>query len=203
MSNEELAALIQAGEAERLLDLWNAVNRFAWQKAQRWVRAWEGRGGITHEDLMQCAFLALLDALEGWKPDGGAFLGWYALRLKAAFTAAYGQRTARDRRDPLQAAASLDMPLTDDEGDPFTLADVLPDPAAGAALAEVEERDYLERLHAALEAALADLPEQLQEAVRAKYYWGQDADRRVLGAALRQLRHPRRSMALRKFVGVS
>ena len=141
MSNEELAALIQAGEADRLLDLWAAVNRFAWKRARRWMLAWEGRGGIAHEDLMQCAFLALLDALEGWKPDGGSFLGWYAFRLKAAFTEAYGQRTARDRRDPLRSAVSLDMPLANDEGDPFTLADTLPDPAAGAALAEVEERD--------------------------------------------------------------
>lgn len=77
------------------------------------------------------------------------------------------------------------------------------DGVALAEVEEVEERNYLERLHAALEAALADLPEQLQEAVRAKYYRGQDADRRALGAALRLLRHPRRSMALRKFVGVS
>lgn len=200
MTNEELAAAIQAGETDLLLDLWEAVNRFAWQQAQRWVRAWGGRGGITHEDLMQCAFLALLDALNGWKADGGSFLGWYALRLKAAFTAAYGLRIERDRRDPLQSAASLDMPLTDDTGDPFTLADTIPDPAAGAALEEVEERDRLDRLHAALEAALADLPEQLQEAVRARYYRGQRMNNTALAAAMRQLRQPRRAWALRKFM---
>ena len=49
------------------------------------------------------------------------FLPWYSLRLKAAFTAATAQRTQRDRKDPLQDCLSLDAPLTDREGDPFTL----------------------------------------------------------------------------------
>ena len=91
MSNEELALQIRAGKRDRLMELWAQVRRFALQQARRW--AYLGRGGVTLEDLEQSAFLALLDALEGWRAEAGHFLTWYGLRLKAAFTEATGQRT--------------------------------------------------------------------------------------------------------------
>ena len=69
------------------------------------------------EDFQQAAFLALLDALEGWEPGAGAFLTWYGLQLKAAFAAATGRRTSK--RDPLQSCASLETPIA--EGDALTL----------------------------------------------------------------------------------
>lgn len=69
MSNEELAAVIRAGKRDRLMELWGQVRRFALQQARRW--AYLGRGGVTLEDLEQSAFLALLDALEGWRAEAG------------------------------------------------------------------------------------------------------------------------------------
>ena len=130
MSNEELALQIRAGKRDRLMELWAQVRRFALQQARRW--AYLGRGGVTLEDLEQSAFLALLDALEGWRAEAGQFLTWYGLRLKAAFTEATGQRTQRDRLDPLDRALSLEAPVGD-EDDTLTLADVIPDPQAAEA----------------------------------------------------------------------
>ena len=75
MTTDEIAEAVQAGEAD-ILELWRAVERFAKKQALRWCRAWEGRGGIVFDDLMQASFLALLDALGSWKPDGGSFIGW-------------------------------------------------------------------------------------------------------------------------------
>ena len=69
MSNEELAAAIRAGERGRIMELWGQVRRFALQQARRWV--YLGRGGVTLEDLEQAAFLALLDALGGWRAEAG------------------------------------------------------------------------------------------------------------------------------------
>ena len=109
-SNEELARLIQSGQRDRLLELWAQVRRFAMWRARRWARL--GRG-VTVDDLEQEAFIALLDALERWREADGPFLAIYNLRLKAAFTAATGQRTQRDRMDPLDLAASLDAPVGD------------------------------------------------------------------------------------------
>ena len=113
MSNEELAAAIRAGERGRIMELWGQIRRFALQQARR--RVYLGRGGVTLEDLEQAAFLALLDALEGWRAEAGKFLTWYGLRLKAAFTAATGQRTQRDRLDPLDRALSLEAPVGDED----------------------------------------------------------------------------------------
>ena len=89
------------------------------------------------DDLEQEAFIALLDALERWREADGPLLSVYALRLKAAFTEATGQRTQRDRLDPLDRALSLDAPLSDDP-DADTLEAVVEDPAGAAAIEEAE-----------------------------------------------------------------
>ena len=92
MTTDQIAAAVQAGQADRL-ELWEAVRRFAYGRAYRWIRATEGRGGVTVEDLMQCAFLALVAALEAWDPASGAFITMFAYKIKSAFTEAIGQRT--------------------------------------------------------------------------------------------------------------
>lgn len=164
METNQIAAAVKRGEAD-LLELWEAVRRFAHDRAYRWARATEGRAGMVLEDFLQVAFLAVIDTLEGWEPDKGAFITWYGLRLKSAFAEAAGQRTQRDKRDPLQSCVSLDMPLTDSEGDPLFLGDVLPDPAAEKDIEDIVERDRLQRLHSALYRALLTLSEQQRRAV--------------------------------------
>ena len=136
-STNETAVAVQSGQAD-ILELWFAVRRFAIKQGLRWLRASGGEGGVTIDDLEQSAFLALLDALEDWNASEGSFISWYALRLKTAFESAMGLRTQRDRKDPIRSALSLDEPLTDREGDPFTIADIVPDPAAEAAFADIE-----------------------------------------------------------------
>ena len=187
MDANEIAAAVKAGEAG-CLELWEAVQRFAYQQARRWAAA--GRGGTTVDDLQQEAFLALLDALEGWDDGKGAFLTWYGLRLKAAFTAATKQRTQRDRLDPLQISFSLDAPLTDNQGDPFTLADVVSDTAAAAELEAVEERDWQRRQTEAINRALSTLPENQRSAIVARYWEGRTADAGTIQKAIRALRRP-------------
>lgn len=187
MDTNEIAAAVKAGEAD-CLELWEAVQRFAYQQARRWAAA--GRGGTTVEDLQQEAFLALLDALDGWDDGKGAFLTWYGLRLKAAFTVATKQRTQRDRLDPLQISFSLDAPLTDNQGDPFTLADVVSDAAAAAELESVEARDWHRRQTEAINQALSTLPENQRSAIVARYWGGMAVDAGILQAAIRALRRP-------------
>lgn len=66
----EIAAAVQAGEAD-ILSLWAAVERFAWQQSLRWARAMEGRAGVEESDLLQVAFIALMDTLPTWDADKG------------------------------------------------------------------------------------------------------------------------------------
>ncbi len=48
----------------KLLELWDQVRPFAYKRAIRWAAALGERSGNTVEDLLQVAFLALLEALE-------------------------------------------------------------------------------------------------------------------------------------------
>ena len=204
MSNEELVALIKAGDRERLTELWACVRRFVAQKARRWAVG--GRNGVETEDLLQCGFIAVLRAAEAFDSSaGGKFVTLLDLYLKQEFSDACGQRTQRDRLDPLRSAVSLDAPLTDDAEDPFTLADTLPDPAAEAAIEEIGEVDRAERLRAVLEAAIAELEPDQRDAIRRRYYeqaptppTGPEAarDRAAHNAAMKHLRHPSRSRAI-------
>lgn len=63
----EIAAAVQQGQ-EDILELWQAVRRFALKMAHRWNKAIRERGGVTMDDLQQTAFLALVDALNHWEP---------------------------------------------------------------------------------------------------------------------------------------
>lgn len=208
MTNEELAQQIQQGERDLILPLWEQVRRFARDRAYKWFRATNGRGGQTVQDLEQEAFLALLEALEGWDEKAGKFLTWYDLRLKSAFTAATAQRTQRDRKDPLQDCLSLDAPLTDQEGDPFTLEDTIPDQRAEDDLNTVEEWDR----QAAIRRVLDSLQAEQRRVILLRYYHDmtreQTAQRLHLTRtrvntieqkALRILRHPVNSRVLLQY----
>lgn len=204
MTTNEIAAAVQSGQADRM-ELWEAVRRFSYDRAYRWYRAMEGRGGMVLEDYMQVAFLALLEALESWDPAAGAFLTWYGLKLKGAFTEAAGMRTQRDKRDPIHHALSLDAPLTDSEsGEDLTLADVIEDPYAAAEVEAVAELDYQQRRKQALATALDGLTEDQRRTVVLRHCHGLTLDqtaarmgitRATARAAeqkgLRLLRHPR------------
>lgn len=208
MTNEELARQIQQGERDLILQLWEQVRRYAHDRAYKWFRATNGRGGHTVQDLEQEAFIALLEALEGWRAEAGQFLTWYGYRLKAAFTAATAQRTQRDRKDPLQDCLSLDAPLTDREGNPFTLEDTIPDQRAEDDLNTVEERDQ----KAAIRRVLDSLQAEQRRVILLRYYHDmtreQTAQRLHLtrtraaaieAKALRLLRHPVNSRVLLQY----
>ena len=205
MTNEELALQIRAGERGRITELWARVRRFALWRARRWAAFGLG---VTVDDLEQEAFIALLDALERWREADGPLLSVYALRLKAAFTAATGRRTQRDRLDP---PLSLDAPLNDDP-DADTLEAVVEDQAGAAAIEEAEAHSDHQQLHGILDHALGALPAEQREVVRRRYYRGQTVAeiatatgvpekevRKLEAAALRVLRHPRVSQVLREY----
>lgn len=141
--------------------------------ANRWIRAWDGRGGVELDDLEQCAFLALFPACESFDPEKGSFLTHYGYYIKKAFMEAFGVRTSR--RDPLLDAGSLDAPLPGGESDGITLGDMQPDPAGEAAYSQIEEDDWLRGLHNTLDEALNTLPVQYADAIRRRFYNGETA----------------------------
>ena len=191
----DIASAVQAGKAD-ILSLWAAVERFAWQQAVRWARAMEGRAGIEESDLLQVAFIALMDTLTAWDADKGEFLTLYGIKLKAVFVETYGMRTKRTREDPLNKShLSLDTPLDEVEDGSFTIADIIPDERAEAAFEDVEQRDFQQ----AVQAALAQLTDAQRDAIISEFWLGQKPDAKARREAIRALRHPRIRKPLMEF----
>ena len=183
----KIAVSVQSGDGE-VLALWGMCRRYAMQQATRWLRAFEGSGGVELDDLEQSAFIGLLKAVQTWKPESGAFSTWYTIQLKAVFVEAYGMRTKRTREDPLNKFhLSLDTPLDENEDGSFTIADVLPDEAAEEAFEDIEQRDFRQ----AVQAALAQLTDAQRDAIISEFWLGQKPDAKARREAIRALRHPR------------
>lgn len=169
MSNEELVERIQAGERDKLAELWEQVEKFVSMQARKCARRLDGFGGVDEEDLYQSGLLALVDAAERFDPSAGSsFIGFLALRLRTYFAEAAGYRGSR--RDALDYASGLDDPIhgTDD----LTAADSIEDTTAQAPFEAAEERVWREQLHDALERALALIPEEQADTLRRRFYQG-------------------------------
>ena len=188
VSNEELVVLIQAGDRDRIVELWHQVRRMVYAQATRWA----GLGGTTVEDLEQAGFIAMLRAVDSYDPSRGTKFSTYLFhRLRAELSAATGYNSKRSWFDPLQSAVSLDAPLEDSED--ATFADFIPDPAAAAEMDSMEVR-------IGVAAILAELPEDQQRAVRCKYWGDLPVDKKTLNAAMKRLRHPDCSRRLKAYL---
>ena len=187
VSNEELVTLIQAGDRDRIVELWHQVQRMVYKQAGRWA----GLGGTTIEDMTQAGFIAVLRAVDTYDPTKAKFSTYLFRRLRAELSAATGYSSKTSWFDPLQNAVSLDAPLIDEED--ATLADFIPDPAAAAEMDSVEVR-------IGVAAILAELPEEQQRAVRGKYWHDLTVDKKTLNAAMKRLRHPDCSRRLKAYL---
>lgn len=169
MSNEELVAAIQSGE-DCMGELWEQVEKLVLWKANRVMKALDGRTGVEIEDLHHSGYLALVAAVEGYDPGAGdTFSTWFMFHLKTAFAEATGYRTQKGRKEPLNSSISLDTPLTDD-ADSDDLMAVIADPSGQKEMESTEEAIYQEQLHDAMETALAAIPEKYADVLRLRYY---------------------------------
>lgn len=71
MTNEELVALIQGGDQEKLPQLWEQVERFVAQQANRRLVLSGGLGGVEFGDLYNAGYLALVAAVDTFDPEAG------------------------------------------------------------------------------------------------------------------------------------
>lgn len=189
MSNGELAVLIQAGKIDYLVELWNQVEGLVKWKANRVMTVVAGRGGVEFEDLYNSGYIAMVAAVDSYRPENGAFSAWFMYHLKTAFAEVTGYRTKTGREEPLNHAVSLDKPL-DDESGGAAFGDLVPDPKAAATLEGVEEAIYQQQLHAAMETVLKELPEIQVSVIRQRYYMKQSRAEvgRALGMDAEQVR---------------
>lgn len=209
MTNEELVALIQSGERDKLPELWEQVERFVAQQARQRMVLSAGLGGVEFEDLYQSGFLALVAAADTYDPAAGrSFIGWLSLALRTSFAECAGYRSLKQARDPLHRAGSLDVPATEDSN--TMIGDLIADPGATQDFQDAEDRLFLEQLHNALEKALDELPDRKGDTLRRRFYlnWSLEeiaAAEGISGEAVRQwqkkgLQALRQQQELQRFV---
>ena len=173
MTNEELAVCIQEGDTALLPKLWEQVERFMWQQSLRYYHANRDgctKAGVLPQDLCQCSYLALLDAVAAFDGSRGySFLAWLKFPLKTAFAAALGIRG--HRRDALNNCVSLDEPVGDD-GD-ATFLDTLPDKSSAAPFDEAVDTMDNDILRGAFGEVISALPDIERDVVTRRFYGGQ------------------------------
>lgn len=209
MTNEELAAAIRQGETVRTAELWEQVRRWVYRMAHSWARRFDGKNGVCVDDLISSGFIAMVDAVQTYKPAEGAFTTWLTLYLKSAFLQAYGFRGSGS--DALTRAFSLDAPIAAGEDTP--LSETIPDPAAAEAIEAAEAEIDNRILRTALNNAMQALTDQQREALELRYYDGftrQEISKRMHidpeavrlheSRALRTLRKPRIRRTLEPFI---
>ena len=190
-----IAAAVQTGELD-VLTLWAAVRGYAYRKARRWAAALEHRSGQDIEDLMQEAFLAMLRAVGLWEQyKGMGFIGVYELTLRDGFSRACGCRTKREAEDPLRSSASLDAPVGEDGEEAGTLGSLVPDESAGRPFLGIEQQELAD----AVQESLQSLPEDQRTAIIQEFWYGQKPDPKTRSKAMKSLRHPTVSRALRTY----
>lgn len=171
MSNEELVAAIRAGDTGRMAELWEQVRKLIAWKAKQIMATLPESTLIEIDDLIQSGYIALVAAVESYKPESGQFSTWLYYYLQSVFAETAGYRTAKMQKDPMKWAVSLDKPISDD-GD-TTAGELVPDHSAAATLESVEESLWREQLREAEIRLLDDLPEAQRAVLHGFYFDGQ------------------------------
>jgi len=178
---------ILAGRRERIYELWELLEGLCAWFCRRIYRELPSSFGLEFEDLYNCGFIALHEALSHCSEEKiGNFSTYYTPWLLAtmyrenALSKGGRYKDGRRRFDPVitDATLSLDATVEGNDGKSDSLHNFLGDKHildySVDTIAEAEERIFHEQLHEALEALIAELPEDEQFLIRQKYYAGQD-----------------------------
>lgn len=184
MSKEEYISnegIISQGGDDMLERLWlnntGIINQTAW----RWSHSGPAADlpmneqKILYEDLMQCGYLAIVDAYEHHDPEKGAFttiLGFYLKKHFHNWCASLSGWTRRQYDDAAKNKISVEslnaLVYSDDPDEGTELGNLIPDPDDH--FAELVDRLYLEGLHGKLDKLLNRIKPQEAEAIRLRYY---------------------------------
>lgn len=116
---------------------------------------------------MQGGYIALVNAVNDFKPDSGYRLSTYlTLHIKNQCRKMTGRRTKK--RDALNYAASLDEPLPN--SDDMVLSDTVADPADD--IEDETERIYRGELRAVVNSGVSALPEEYRAVITERFYNG-------------------------------
>lgn len=182
-----LVAKITAGHEEKIPELWAELENLCAWYCRKLYRQLPDSFLLDFEDLSQCGYIALLDALRHYDNDrAGRFSVLYLFYLNGAIYRENrlntgGHHVDGSRRfDPAIAKGSFRLDAeTDESGEKGgTLLDALAAddfPENGMdTIAGVTEQIFRQQLHSALEELIQDLPAAERHLIRQKYYAQRD-----------------------------
>lgn len=216
MTNEQIAALIGAGNAEELLPLlWEKMRKLYRKMSSEYAAKYSERCrrcGVTVDDLRQESYFAMLDSIKAYNsrpPEQAdlAFVSFCGYHFKNHAAALIGIRTKAQHSEPLNSyVVSLDAPVQNDSAgylDETSLIELIPDTHSEDSFRTVESDDFSRAVREAVREELVNDPVGLQ-VIEQRYYddktleqIGDDLDlskervRQIQAKVLRQLRKSR------------
>ena len=204
MSNEEAARRIQGGEQSAIPLLWEGVKKFIRLWAYKYHVQYESlckRAGVEKDDLYQCGYFAMLNAVRAYDATTGyRFITYMAYHLQNEFNAAVGVRTVKGRNNARIRLISIEAEKEGADG--LINSDSIPDEAAREDFDNAIDNLYSEEARRNLAPALERLSADEYEVTRRYFYQGQKLSeiardmgaeyhkvQRLYGSALRRLRH--------------
>jgi RNA polymerase sigma factor, sigma-70 family len=213
-TNEEMAIGYQAGDKSALNTLYEQNRGVLTLYTNRLQRDYEKvceSCGILWEDINQELYFAVEKAARAYKPESGykytTFLYHHA---RVVFQGMAGQRTDRQKAEPLSNSYSLNVCAGEDMD--LEQINLVPDPQAELDFDSAEDSVYTEQLHNAFERALNRLNPQQKHVIKGRFYQGKtlaavgqdlgvsaDRVRQLEAKALREFRHGENLRELREF----
>ena len=168
MSNEELAILAKSGDKAAREELWNTVKPLLYAKAVKEFKRRRlsfVRCGVQLDDLRQSCYLAFVQALNGYKADRPeCFVTYLSYPFQNAVNDLLSVRNGGEVLRPLNNAASLDTPVSDEYGEPQD--ETLVDFAEDNSLVPHDEQITKSCMKRTVRRAVGGLPEPLKTVVR-------------------------------------
>lgn len=182
-----LVMKILSGDGSLIYELWRELDDLCGWYCRKLLRQLPEAFKLEFEDLYNCGFIALCDALQHCSSEKYAkFSQYYLFYLTGAIyrenrlSTGGHYKDGRRRFDPIitDGTISLDAPNDESKEKPEPLYNFLSnEQIASPSIDTVEqamERIYFEQLHAVMEDLISTLPEDQQFLIRQKYYIGAD-----------------------------
>ncbi len=166
LSNEELAARIKDGDTSLIPLLWGRCRRTVTLLAvrNRWIT--EKRACIDWDDLMQCGYFAMLEAIKSYKPEKGyKFVTYMTYEYKSEIYALIGVKKTHNGYIFPPIVDSLNVTVENDSHE-TELIDMLENDSG-----ERIETDYeIKELQQTVREAVEKLPERERYVIQERYF---------------------------------
>lgn len=161
MENEELALFIQAGQTELYGELWERCRKLLYYILARYQKRLELPNYISGEDLEQCMYAALREAVKAYDSGKGykftAYLHFHVMRAVQA-----------QLPDNRIKEISGNEPVKEGEENAAELLDFIADDTAAIRFENIEQRELCETVRR----AVSELPQDSRICIELRFFKG-------------------------------